>query len=223
MFFKLVNISKTYKFKKNRNTVLQDVNLTINKSDFIIISGKSGSGKSTLLNIISGIIKPTNGHIDFEGSKSKKYSDLAISKFRSRNVGFVFQSFHLINYLTVLENVISPLYFTEEYDFSRSERGLAMLEKVGLLDKKDYFPNLLSGGQMQRVAIARALVKDPQIIIADEPTGNLDEKTSNEIIEIFHQLNKEKKITLIIVSHDKKIMDLADRHLKIANKTLVEH
>lgn len=218
----LSNINKIYKFKREHNHVLKDINLEIKKGDFITIEGKSGSGKSTLLNIISGIIKPTSGKVILDGKDMTKRFDPTISYHRGHVIGFIFQSFNLIRYQTVIENVTAPLKFQTGENLNHKEMGLKALKAVELEDKINYYPNLLSGGQMQRTAIARAIVKNPKLIIADEPTGNLDKETSYEIMSIFKRLNSERNITFIIVTHDKLLTEHANQRFKLQDRKLTK-
>ncbi|MDH4129674.1 MAG: ABC transporter ATP-binding protein [Spirochaetota bacterium] len=218
----LKSVSKMYKFHSNKLLVLDNVNFKIERGCFISLMGKSGSGKTTLLNIISGIIKPSSGVVQFNGKEVKKSFDRFASKFRKENVGYVFQQFNLIPYYTALENVIAPLKFTSHHPKTHKSRGMGVLDKLGILDKKDYYPNLLSGGQMQRVAIARALVTEPKLIIADEPSGNLDQSTANEIIDLFKKLNSDNNVGFLIATHDREIISSSKEIYKIESKTLLK-
>lgn len=216
----LKNIKKTYTFKGKSNKVLDNINLDLNYGDFITIQGKSGSGKSTILNIISGIINADEGKVILEGKDMNKRFDPTIPYHRGKLIGFVFQSFNLLNYQNVFENVRSPLYFHSEAGLSHKKSVINALNAVGLGEKIYHYPNILSGGQMQRVAIARAIVKKPKLIIADEPTGNLDEETTNEILSIFLKLNKEQNITFIVVTHDEEFMPYANKKFLLKDKNL---
>jgi ABC-type lipoprotein export system ATPase subunit len=220
MIVKLKDVSKTYRFKKTVNHVLDRVNLDVNYGDFITIQGKSGSGKSTLLNLISGLIKPTLGMVFLEKVDMGNKLDLTISYHRGKLIGFVFQSFNLIPYQTVIENVMAPLKFHSDAGLGHRQKAMEALKAVELLEKADHYPGILSGGQMQRVAIARAIIKEPKLVIADEPTGNLDEKTSQEIVDIFSRLNREKYITFIVVTHDEILTKYANRKFLLKNKQL---
>jgi len=211
MLVHLDKVGKYYKFKGKKNQVLLNLDLNVQEGDFVAIQGKSGSGKTTLLNIISGIIAPTSGLMYFAGKKIGHLFDFMISAYRSENIGFVFQNFNLIAYQSVLENVMAPLNFSSKSPIKHKALALEALEAVGIYEKRFYYPNLLSGGQMQRVAIARALVKNPKLIIADEPTGNLDMKTAGEITEMFLKFNQEKHITFIIVTHSRDIVKQANQ------------
>jgi len=217
---KLVNITKEYQFHFKKLLVLDKINLELPENCFTAIIGKSGSGKTTLLNIISGLLEPSAGQIIYNNNEVKRFFDRRSAQFRSNNIGFVFQQFNLIPYYSVLENVTMPLKFSAVPPKEQIERGLSLLSQFGIDDKRDFYPNLLSGGQMQRVAIARALIKNPQIIIADEPTGNLDQKTSHEIFDIFKKLNDEKNSAFLIVSHDPEIINHTKDKYRIENKTI---
>ena len=217
---RLENISKVFTFKRTKNQILEGVNLDLAYGDFITIQGKSGTGKSTLLNIISGIIKATSGKVFLDGKNMSRPFDPTIAHHRGKTIGFVFQSFNLIRYQTALENVMAPLHFHTESRLNHRDQAIDALKAVDLEDKLYYYPDKLSGGQMQRVAIARAMVKKPKLIIADEPTGNLDDETSMEIINIFKKLNKEQKITFIIVTHDEHITTCANKKYILKNKNL---
>lgn len=216
----LQHLSKHYTFKREKIPVLKDINLEMDYGDFVVIKGKSGSGKTTLLNIISGLIKPSSGTVYLGNKRIHRFFDFYSSRFRSKHIGFVFQNFNLISYQTVLENVMGPLIFSSNMPLSHKKRAKEAIAEVGLSDRERYYPNLLSGGQMQRVAIARAMVKKPILIIADEPTGNLDFTTASEINEIFLKLNRENNISFIIVTHSKEIADTADRCYELRNGIL---
>ena len=222
MYVELKNISKIFYFKKKVIEVIKDISLKICPKDIIAISGKSGSGKTTLLNIICGIVPPTSGMIFFDDKIIESKFDEVTSKIRSNEIGFIFQNFNLIPYLTVLENVIIPLKFSDIPENEHIDRGMGLLKVVELEDRASFYPTLLSGGQIQRVAIARALVKQPSIIIADEPTGNLDEHTSKEILDIFYSLNENKNISFVIVSHEAAILNNAKQHYKLENGFLIK-
>ena len=217
---KLVDITKEYQFHFKKLLVLDKINLELQENCFTAIIGKSGSGKTTLLNIISGLLEPTSGQIIYNKNEVKRFFDRRSAQFRSHNIGFVFQQFNLIPYYSVLENVTMPLKFSAVPPKEQIERGLSLLSQLGISEKKDFYPNLLSGGQMQRVAIARALIKNPQIIIADEPTGNLDQKTSHEIFDIFQNLHEKNKTAFLIVSHDPEIINKTKDKYRIENKSV---
>ncbi len=201
----LFDVSKSYQFAKDNIPVLNNISFKLHEGEFKTIIGKSGTGKTTLLSLIAGLIKPSSGIIKYNGVSHQRFTDYYTSKFRSQNIGFVFQHFNLIPYHTILENILIPLKFSSISRKHHKQRGLDILNLLGIYEKKNHFPNILSGGQMQRVAIARALIKDPKIILADEPTGNLDDSTAEDIIKILINLNQNQKVSLIIVTHDHKI------------------
>jgi len=210
----LIDVWKIYKKKEVQIEALKGINLKVETGEYISIMGPSGSGKTTLLNIIGTIDFPTRGKYIFEGVDVSRMSDEELSRFRRKNVGFVFQSYNLISDLTAWENVALPLYYDGVKDKRvQRKKAMEMLEKVGLLDRADHLPGELSGGEEQRVAIARALINNPRIILADEPTGNLDSKTSEEIMELFGTLHANEKITFIVVTHEKVIAEKADKVL----------
>lgn len=198
---KLEGINKEYILGKTKVKVLEDVNININKGEFVGIVGQSGSGKSTLSNIIAGLLKPTGGKVEIEGKDIWSLGDRKISEFRNKTLGFVFQSFNLIPGMTALENVMLPLAYSKIKHKNRIEYAKEELLKVGLEDRIYHKPNEMSGGQMQRVSIARAMINKPKIIIADEPTGNLDSDSSDVIINLIKQINKNG-VTVIMVTHN---------------------
>lgn len=199
---KLRNLQKIYRTKEIETVALENVNLDVSKGEFLSIMGPSGCGKSTLLNIIGLLDAPTEGSIEINGTSTIQMNDKELAAFRNRQLGFVFQSFHLINSLNVLDNVELPLLYRKVSASERRKAAEAVLEKVGLSHRKNHFPTQLSGGQCQRVAIARAIVGNPEIILADEPTGNLDSKMGIEVMDILHQLNKEDNRTIVMVTHN---------------------
>ena len=198
---KLECINKEYILGKTKVKVLEDINININKGEFVGIVGQSGSGKSTLSNIIAGLLKPTGGKVEIEGRDIWSLGDRKISEFRNKTLGFVFQSFNLIPGMTALENVMLPLAYSKIKHKNRIEYAKEELLKVGLEDRIYHKPNEMSGGQMQRVSIARAMINKPKIIIADEPTGNLDSDSSDVIINLIKQINKNG-VTVIMVTHN---------------------
>lgn len=203
-------------------SALSEVNLEIHKGEYSAIVGPSGSGKSTLMHIIGLLDKPTRGKIIINGRDTAQLDDDQTSKVRNRFVGFVFQQFNLLNKQTILENVLLPVtYSREKLDFDPVKRALNLLDKFGILSKKDSYPNKISGGQQQRVAIARALIMNPQLLLADEPTGNLDTKTGNEILKLFEELNKEG-ITVLLVTHEPDIAARTDRQIRVLDGKIVE-
>lgn len=198
----LKGINKIYRTDEIETVALENVNLEVEKGEFLSIMGPSGCGKSTLLNIIGLLDLPTSGTIQIEGIQIEGMKDKALAAFRNQKLGFVFQSFHLINSLNVIDNVEMPLIYRNIGTKERKRRAEEVLEKVGLTHRMRHFPTQLSGGQCQRVAIARAIVGNPDIILADEPTGNLDSKMGTEVMELLHKLNKEDGRTIVMVTHN---------------------
>lgn len=199
---KLQNINKIYRTDTIETQALENISLNIEKGEFVSIMGPSGCGKSTLLNIIGLLDRPTSGSVEIGGKSVTELSDKELSRFRNENLGFIFQSFHLIPTLTVLDNVMLPLVYRKGYHGDKKAEALKALEKVGLSHRTSHLPTQLSGGQAQRVAIARAIVGNPDIILADEPCGNLDSHMSEEIMEILRRLNTEDGRTIVMVTHN---------------------
>jgi len=203
-------------------SALTEVSLDINEGEYSAIVGPSGSGKSTLMHIIGLLDKPTKGKVIIGGRDTANLDDDETSKLRNRFVGFIFQQFNLLNKLTILENVLLPVtYSREKLDYDPEQRALYLLEKFGILSKKDSYPNKISGGQQQRVAIARALIMKPKLLLADEPTGNLDTKTGEEIMKLFRQLNEEG-ITVLLVTHEMNIAASTGRQIRVLDGKIVE-
>ncbi|AHJ98237.1 ABC transporter ATP-binding protein [Hymenobacter swuensis] len=201
----LRDIEKVYQTKTIETVALNRVNLTINKGEFVSIMGPSGCGKSTLLSIIGLLDEPTSGVLELDGRAVQSYSDRELAALRNQKIGFVFQSYHLINDLSVLDNVELPLLYRPGVGGKeRRERAYAALDKVGLSPRTSHFPSQLSGGQRQRVAIARALAGRPEIILADEPTGNLDSVMGEEILDLLLHLNRQEGTTIVMVTHDEQ-------------------
>jgi putative ABC transport system ATP-binding protein len=198
----LQGISKTYFRDKEPIEVLENITLDIPEGSFDALMGPSGSGKSTLLNLIAGLDRPTRGTARVAGQELTRMSDAELARFRSRTMGFIFQAYNLMPVLTAAENVELPLLLTNLSRSERRERSLTALRVVGLEGRTDHYPRQLSGGQEQRVTIARAIVNDPTIIVADEPTGDLDRKSADEILTLLDKLNKEFKKTILMVTHD---------------------
>ncbi len=208
----LEGVEKVYRTKEIETVALENVNLSIDKGEFVSIMGPSGCGKSTLLNIIGLLDKATKGKVQISGTDVDSLNDNALSHFRNKNIGFVFQSFHLIPSLNVSDNVALPLLYRKDIGSRvRKEKIDEVLTRLGLSHRKRHFPSQLSGGQCQRVAIARALIGDPEIILADEPTGNLDSKMGAEVMELLHQLNKEDGRTIVMVTHNEEQARQTDR------------
>lgn len=218
---KLISIDKVYGQEEAlKFRALKNINLTIAKGEFIAIIGPSGSGKSTLMHILGLLDRPTSGTYEFDGQDVSSLSENELAKIRNRKIGFIFQSFNLLSRTSALDNVALPLVYSGISSKERLKRAKQALENVGLKDKFSSKPNQLSGGQQQRVAIARSLINNPEIILADEPTGNLDTKTSQEIMDIFKKLNKEGR-TIILITHEhdiakqaKKIISIKDGEIK---------
>jgi putative ABC transport system ATP-binding protein len=217
----LRNITKTYKLGDEILNALDSVSFAVQPGDFVAITGPSGSGKSTLANIIGGLDSPTEGSVILDGQDFGKVSDSKLSEYRNRYIGFVFQSFNLQGSQTALENVMLPLIFSRMKSKERKARATECLQAVGLGDRLKHRPSQLSGGQRQRVAIARALAVKPSIIIADEPTGNLDTARGEEIMKLLKDLNKDG-ITLIVITHDQSIAKQAGRIVQIRDGKLLE-
>ncbi|MAW28056.1 MAG: ABC transporter ATP-binding protein [Gammaproteobacteria bacterium] len=214
-------VSKTYTRGNNDVPVLSDLSLSIEQGDFLALMGPSGSGKTTLLNLIGGLDKPTRGSIAIGGQRIDALSQNALAKWRSRNVGFVFQFYNLLPVLTAQKNVELPLLLTSLSGSDRKKRALAALKIVGLEERSGHRPNELSGGQEQRVAIARAIVSDPELLVCDEPTGDLDRATADEILDLLQLLNEEHGKTIVMVTHDPKAADHAEHCLHLDKGQLV--
>jgi putative ABC transport system ATP-binding protein len=210
------DVTKTFKKGDHQITPLRDVTLDVEKGDFVSLMGASGSGKSTLLNLIAGIDRPTSGKVTVGGTDVTALSEGQLAKWRSRSVGFIFQFYNLIPVLTALENVELPLLLTTLSKKQRHERAMTALKVVGLADRAKHYPRQLSGGQEQRVAIARAIVTDPAVLVADEPTGDLDAKSAEDILNLLQTLNGEFKKTIVMVTHDPRAAKRAhiERHLE---------
>lgn len=218
---KLENVWKKYQMGKIELVVLKGVSLEITKNSFIAIIGPSGSGKSTLLHIISCLDTPTKGDVFLEGQNVSKLSQDQLAEIRSKKFGFVFQQFNLLSHLNAFENVAFPMIFQETKELKRNERAKTILASVGLVDRILHKPTELSGGEQQRVAIARALANNPEIIVADEPTGNVDSKTGKQIMEILFELHKKEKRTIIVVTHDLKIANYAENIINIKDGQII--
>lgn len=206
----LENITKIYRTKEVETVALENVNLEVQQGEFLSIMGPSGCGKSTLLNIAGLLDQPTEGRVILDGIETVAMRDGELARFRNRMLGFVFQSFHLVRSLNVLDNVELPLLYRKSTASERRRRAIEVLTRVGLSHRMKHFPSQLSGGQCQRVAIARALIGAPQIILADEPTGNLDSHMSQEIMDLLFGLNKEGT-TIIMVTHDERLAQRTQR------------
>jgi putative ABC transport system ATP-binding protein len=210
----LKEVNKIYRTDEIETVALENVNLEVEKGEFLSIMGPSGCGKSTLLNIMGLLDLPTSGTIEIEGVQTNGMKDKALAAFRNQKLGFVFQSFHLINSLNVIDNVEMPLLYRNISAKERKQRAEEVLEKVGLSHRMRHFPTQLSGGQCQRVAIARAIIGNPDIILADEPTGNLDSKMGAEVMDLLHKLNKEDGRTIVMVTHNEDQAKLTSRTVR---------
>ncbi|WP_370278072.1 MULTISPECIES: ABC transporter ATP-binding protein [Muribaculaceae] len=210
----LNSVNKIYRTDEIETLALENVNIAIEKGEFVSVMGPSGCGKSTLLNIVGLLDTPTSGTVSIDGTTLGKMSDNRLAAFRNAKLGFVFQSFHLINSLNVLDNVELPLIYRSMSASERSRRVREVLDRVGLSHRMRHMPSQLSGGQCQRVAIARAIVGNPEIILADEPTGNLDSKMGAEVMDLLHSLNKDDGRTIMMVTHNEEQAKLTDRIIR---------
>ena len=215
----LKDIHKTYVMGDIKLPVLKGITLSVEKGDMVALTGASGSGKSTLMNILGCLDRPTSGEYWLDGEEISKLSNDGRADVRNRKIGFVFQNFNLLPRTSALENVIMPLGYTASHLSEKQmvERGKLMLERVGLADRMDHEPSRLSGGQQQRVAIARALVNNPRILFADEPTGNLDTKMSDEILRIFNEINASEGETIVLVTHEMDVANSAKRIVRLVD------
>jgi putative ABC transport system ATP-binding protein len=220
--YQIDDLTKTYQQGKRVVRALKGVSLTIGDGELVAVQGPTGGGKSTLLQMLGGLDRPTSGTVKLDGKDLAGMSDAELTAARAETIGFVFQNFNLIPTLTALENVETALVPAKIARQSRTARALAALESVGLGDRGDHLPGELSGGQQQRVAIARALVKNPKVLLADEPTGNLDEETRDEIVDLIEGLWKEQGLTIVLVTHDSVVARRTPRRLRIAKGALKE-
>ena len=212
---RLTGVSKNYRKGRENVRVLDNVSLSIDKGDFVGLMGPSGSGKTTLLNLLGGLDKPTKGQVEVDGTTISKLSHGALTKWRSRNVGFIFQFYNLLPVLSAARNVALPLLLTSLSRSQRRKHVNTALHLVGLADRASHYPRELSGGQEQRVAIARAIVSDPPILLCDEPTGDLDRTTADEIMGLLRRLNRDYGKTIVIVTHDPRAASFAHRVLHL--------
>ena len=212
-FVQAVNIQKTFRLGKRTIPVLRGASLDVDQGEWIALLGASGSGKTTLLDIVGTIAKPDSGELYLDGKNMAEYSGDRLVTFRRSTIGFIFQSFHLLPELSILENTILPGLFSNKSKKELIKRAEMLLEKVGLQERIQHRPNELSGGEQQRAAIARALINDPAILLADEPTGNLDSRNGENILSLFHAIHDEEKKTIIMVTHDDHVADAADRKI----------
>jgi putative ABC transport system ATP-binding protein len=216
------HLTKTYFLGEVKVPALKGADLVINSGDFVAIMGASGSGKSTFMNILGCLDRPTEGRYQIEGVDVSGLKKDQLAQIRNQKIGFVFQSFNLLSRTSALENVELPLFYNGSSARERRERALEALSKVGLQGREHHFPSQLSGGQQQRVAIARSLVNRPSLILADEPTGNLDTRTSLEIMDIFQKLNKGAQITILLVTHEPDIAQYAERHVVFRDGKIIQ-
>ena len=218
---RLTQVSKTYRTDKVETLALKDIDLTVERGEFVALMGPSGCGKSTLLNLIGLLDRPSQGAIDVDGIPIKRYADRQLAKLRNQTFGFIFQSFHLIQDLRVIDNVELPLLYRSVSGGERRRLAREALDRVGLSARMDHYPNQLSGGQQQRVAIARAIVGQPHVLLADEPTGNLDSRMGAEIMDILLKLNAEGT-TIVMVTHDEREASQVGRIVRVFDGQLVQ-
>ncbi len=219
----ICNLSKIFDEGESQRIVFSDLNASILKGEFVVLLGRSGSGKSTLLNLISGIDLPTEGEVLIGGQNLTRMTEQQRTLFRRDNIGFVFQFYNLIPTLTVIENLLLPLELNKSIDAGSKEHAMKILEKVNLSDRADSYPDRLSGGEQQRIAICRALIHKPLLLLADEPTGNLDVETGSEVLNLLNQMIRDNCMTTLMVTHSAEIAQLADRVITIRDGVLVEH
>ena len=221
-FLVIENLTKIYTVERTTFVGVEDVSLSVSRGDFLSIVGHSGSGKTTLISIIGGILKPTAGRVLLDGVDLCRLEDNELSEYRSSKIGFMFQFASLLPMLTARENVLLPGIFSAGRNKEGARTAQNLLEMVGLGDKLDSYPSQLSGGQQRRVAIARALVNSPDIILADEPTGDLDEETEAEIMRLFQVINREQGVTIILITHNLELAGKAQKKLRMSRGRLVE-
>ena len=212
---RLTSVDKVYRTSQIETVALSNINLEVTEGEFISIMGPSGSGKTTLLNILGLLDVPTRGTVRLNGGEISSYRDRDVARVRNREIGFIFQTYHLIADLNVVDNVEIPLLYRRLWGRERRRLALEALEKVGLSSRVRHFPSQLSGGQQQRVAIARAIVGQPRILLADEPTGNLDSQMGDEIMAIITSLNRQEKTTVIMVTHDPRLAAITERVVRL--------
>jgi putative ABC transport system ATP-binding protein len=215
-------VTKSYREGETERRVLSRIDASLAAGEFIVLLGKSGSGKSTLLHLVSGIDLPTEGEIQILGTKLGDLSEEARTLLRRDHLGFVFQAYNLVPTLTVEENVLLPLELRGEAGKAGRDRVRALLDRIGLANRGESFPDLLSGGEQQRVAVARALVHRPALVLADEPTGNLDERTGKDVLDLLHGMGHEERRTVLVVTHDRDVLARADRVFVLENGALTE-
>ena len=218
----LENVRKTYRMGEVNVNALCGINIRINRGEFVAIIGHSGSGKSTLMNMVGSLDLPTRGRIKLDGTDISGLPESQLAQLRGKKIGFVFQSFNLIPTLTAIENVMLPLMFKNVSEEERRERSEKMLARVGMQARMNHLPKELSGGEQQRVAIARALVVEPEVILADEPTGNIDYKSGVEIMKLLDRLHKEEERTIIVVTHERFVAQYAERIIQLQDGTILK-
>ena len=221
-FLQIENLTKTYTVHDETFIGVDNISLTVNKGEFISIVGHSGSGKTTLISIIGGILRPTSGRVLLEGTDICTLDDNKLSAYRANRIGFMFQFASLLPILTAKENVLLPAIFNPAKNVADEKAAIDLLEMVGIGEKKESYPSQLSGGQQRRVAIARALLNKPDIILADEPTGDLDEDTEGEIMDLFEHINKEHGVTIILITHNLDLAGKAQKKFRMSKGQLID-
>lgn len=221
-FLQIENLTKTYLVDQSSFVGVDNISLTINKGEFLSIVGHSGSGKTTLVSLIGGILKPTSGRVLLDGTDICTLDDNKLSEYRANRIGFMFQFASLLPILTAKENVLLPRIFNPDKNVGDEKAALDLLEMVGIGEKKDSYPSQLSGGQQRRVAIARALLSKPDIILADEPTGDLDEDTEAEIMDLFEEINQKQGVTIILITHNLELAGRAHKKFRMSKGQLVD-
>ena len=219
----ICNLSKTFDEGESQRLVFRELNASILRGEFVVLLGRSGSGKSTLLNLISGIDLPTEGEVLIGGQNLTTMTEQKRTLFRRDNIGFVFQFYNLIPTLTVIENLLLPLELKKNIEAGSKKHALQILEQVSLADRANSYPDRLSGGEQQRIAICRALIHKPLLLLADEPTGNLDVETGSEVLNLLNHLIRDNHMTTLMVTHSPEVAQLADRVMTIRDGALVEH
>jgi putative ABC transport system ATP-binding protein len=219
----ICNLSKTFDEGESQRIVFRELNASIRRGEFVVLLGRSGSGKSTLLNLISGIDLPTEGEVLIGGQNLTTMTEQKRTLFRRNNIGFVFQFYNLIPTLTVIENLLLPLELKKNIEAGSKKHAIQILEQVSLADRANSYPDRLSGGEQQRIAICRALIHKPLLLLADEPTGNLDVETGAEVLNLLNHLIRDNHMTTLMVTHSPEVAQLADRVMTIRDGALVEH
>ena len=222
LLYRLTDVSRTFRVGSQEVRAVDDIDLDIYRGEFVAVQGPSGSGKSTLLQLLGALDKPTSGSLSFDGRELTDLSQSDLTKVRSRDIGFIFQAFNLIPTLTAEENVELAMVPLGLNHTKRRARGAELLEQVGLANRAKHLPSLLSGGEQQRVAIARALANEPRVLLADEPTGNLDSQTADEVVAILARLSKERDVTVILVTHAEEVAQRATRRLRMRDGKLLD-